>query len=128
MTVLLSILSHLSCCSIEKSRAKSLLVGENISNNILAFPGCDNSEIRAAVLGSHINCQLWNNMSSPCFLCMKPTDLVCDHCSIPVCCDAHQRLHRSPGDDYCYPFKVCERPEVNAQPTPLKTGHLVRLF
>ena len=47
-----------------------------------------------------------------CFLCLKPTDLCCEKCLLPYCNQEHYKVHYNKEDEYCYPFRVLQRPMV----------------
>ena len=58
-----------------------------------------------------------------CFLCMESAQYRCEKCSLPYCKTSHYNLHISGiGHDdtelhnqqCCLPFRVLQRPEVNA--------------
>ena len=47
-----------------------------------------------------------------CFLCLQPASNICDKCSIPYCNQEHYKVHYNADTDYCYPFRVLQKPEV----------------
>ena len=47
-----------------------------------------------------------------CFLCLKPTDLYCEKCLLPYCNQEHYKVHYNKEDEYCYPFRVLQKPMV----------------
>ena len=47
-----------------------------------------------------------------CFLCLKPTDLCCEKCLLPYCNQEHYKVHYNKEDEYCYPFRVLQKPMV----------------
>ena len=53
-----------------------------------------------------------NNVDNLCFLCLKEASNLCQHCSIPFCSTEHYEIHRDEKNNYCYPFRVLQRPEV----------------
>ena len=50
-----------------------------------------------------------------CFLCLETASETCSFCDIPYCCQDHLRQHYNEKLDYCYPFRVLQRPEVSAK-------------
>ena len=52
------------------------------------------------------------NTESLCFLCLKEADQLCKKCEIPYCSQEHFNVHYDEKNDYCYPFRVMQRPEV----------------
>ena len=50
---------------------------------------------------------------SLCFLCLKDADQLCKKCEIPYCCREHLQVHYNENIDYCYPFRVLQRPQVS---------------
>ena len=53
------------------------------------------------------------NTESLCFLCLKEADQLCKKCEIPYCSQEHFNVHYDEKIDYCYPFRVMQRPEVS---------------
>ena len=53
------------------------------------------------------------NTESLCFLCLKKADQLCKKCEIPYCSQEHFNVHYDEKIDYCYPFRVMQRPEVS---------------
>ena len=53
-----------------------------------------------------------NKADNLCFLCLKEADKLCQHCSIPFCSSEHFSIHYDETSNYCYPFRVLQRPEV----------------
>ena len=47
-----------------------------------------------------------------CFLCLKPAEQICPKCSIPYCSEECNAVHYNPDSDYCYPFRVLQKPGV----------------
>ena len=47
-----------------------------------------------------------------CFLCLQPASNICDKCSVPYCNQEHYKVHYNADTDYCYPFRVLQKPEV----------------
>ena len=47
-----------------------------------------------------------------CFLCLQPASNICDKCSVPYCNQEHYKVHYNEDTDYCYPFRVLQKPEV----------------
>ena len=56
---------------------------------------------------------LIDKTESLCFLCLKESDEFCKKCEIPFCCPEHLRVHYNETLDYCYPFRVMQRPQVS---------------
>ena len=54
-----------------------------------------------------------NNVDNLCFLCLKEANNLCQHCSIPFCSTEHFEIHYDEKNNYCYPFRVLQRPEVS---------------
>ena len=48
-----------------------------------------------------------------CFLCLKVSTEICPYCSIPYCCQEHYQQHYNSKLDYCFPFRVLQKPEVS---------------
>ena len=48
-----------------------------------------------------------------CFLCLKASTEICSSCSIPYCCQDHYQQHYDSNLDYCFPFRVLQKPEVS---------------
>ena len=47
-----------------------------------------------------------------CFLCLKSADLICDKCGVPYCSLECYKVHYDTDKEYCYPFRVLQKPEV----------------
>ena len=54
-----------------------------------------------------------NNVDNLCFLCLKEASNLCQYCSIPFCSTEHFEIHYDAKNNYCYPFRVLQRPEVS---------------
>ena len=52
------------------------------------------------------------NQSELCFLCLEKCAELCSKCSIPYCSEEHFRQHFNEELDYCYPFRVMQKPLV----------------
>ena len=48
-----------------------------------------------------------------CFLCLQQADNLCGKCGIPYCDQEHFSIHYNQDSDYCYPFRVLQRPGVS---------------
>ena len=55
----------------------------------------------------------FDSVENLCFLCLKEADQLCGKCGIPFCCMEHYEVHYDEKLNYCYPFRVLQRPEVN---------------
>ena len=53
------------------------------------------------------------SVESLCFLCLKDADYICEKCGIPYCSPECFRVHYNENTDYCYPFRVLQRPQVS---------------
>ena len=61
-----------------------------------------------------------NEEKEGCFLCLKESDLRCERCGIPYCCEDHLKSHGSKTrKDYCLPFRIRHRTEVSRVMAPL---------
>ena len=58
-----------------------------------------------------------------CFLCLKEADQLCAKCGTPFCSLDHFEVHFDEENQYCYPFRVLQKPGVSVQ---LFMGQLVR--
>ena len=47
-----------------------------------------------------------------CFLCLDLANYRCDKCDTPYCSPEHYNVHYDNEKDYCYPFRVLQKPEV----------------
>ena len=47
-----------------------------------------------------------------CFLCLESANYTCDKCELPYCNQEHYNVHYDDEKDYCYPFRVLQKPEV----------------
>lgn len=48
-----------------------------------------------------------------CFLCLKPADNLFDKSGVPYCSDECLSVHYNAESNYCYPFRVLQRPGVS---------------
>ena len=49
-----------------------------------------------------------------CFLCLELANYTCDKCELPYCNQEHYNVHYDDEKDYCYPFRVLQKPEVRS--------------
>jgi hypothetical protein len=52
---------------------------------------------------------------SRCFLCLKVSSDFCQECGLAFCCEGHRKVHGGPN--YCYPFRVLQKPGVRISET-----------
>ena len=48
-----------------------------------------------------------------CFLCLESAQNLCEKCGVPYCSEKHFRIHYDSTKDYCFPFRVLQKPEVS---------------